>query len=143
MNNGELLTNQPVAIVTAASRGMGAACAGELARRGYALALMARTEEILSIGKELRAFAIQGSVEKEADLQRLVQSTLSHYGRIDAVVNNTGHVAKGDLLEITDEQWTNGLDLLLLNVVRMARLITPLMLKQGRGVFINISSFAA
>jgi NAD(P)-dependent dehydrogenase (short-subunit alcohol dehydrogenase family) len=66
------------------------------------------------------------------------------YGRVDAVVNNTGHAAKGDLLALTDEDWHRGLDLLLLNVIRLARLVTPIMLAQERsGVFVNISSFAA
>jgi NAD(P)-dependent dehydrogenase (short-subunit alcohol dehydrogenase family) len=53
-------------------------------------------------------------------------------------------VAKGDLLTLTDEDWHRGLDLLLLNVVRTARLVTPIMLAQkGAGSFVNISSFAA
>src|SRR5262249_3601070 len=50
---------------------------------------------------------------------------------------------KGELLSITDEDWHTGLDLLLLNVVRMARLVTPSMLDQGGGAFVNISSFSA
>lgn len=132
-----------VALVTAASRGMGAACARELAQRGYALALLARSEEVLVLGRELNALAVQGSVDSEEDLQRFVASALARYGRIDAVVNNTGHAAKGELLDLTDAQWHAGLDLLLLNVVRMARLVTPVMQKQGKGAIVNISSFAA
>jgi NAD(P)-dependent dehydrogenase (short-subunit alcohol dehydrogenase family) len=58
-------------------------------------------------------------------------------------VNNSGHPAKGELLEITDEQWHDGLDLLFLSVVRLARLATPHMSKNGGGAFVNVSSFAA
>jgi NAD(P)-dependent dehydrogenase (short-subunit alcohol dehydrogenase family) len=132
-----------VAVVTAASRGMGAACARELASRGYALALMARGEELLPLARALDAVAVRGSVTSADDLGRLVMATLERYGRIDVVVNNTGAAAKGDLLELTDAEWHDGLDLLLLNVIRMTRLVTPTMQAQRSGAFVNISSFAA
>lgn len=130
-----------VAIITAASRGMGAACARELANRGYKLALMSRSTEAEDLASELGGFGITGSVTEETDIRRLVTVTLEKYGRIDAVVNNTGHPAKGELLDIQDEDWHKGLDLLLLNVVRMSRLVTPVMELQGGGGFVNISSF--
>lgn len=132
-----------VAIVTAASRGMGAACARELAARGYRLALLARSDEVHALAAELDAVAVAGSVTEEADLRRLVQAALDRYGRLDAVVNNTGHAAKGDLLSLSDADWHGGLDLLLLNVTRMARLVTPTLQAQRSGVLVNISSFAA
>lgn len=134
----------PVALVTAASRGMGAACARTLAERGYQLALFARGEELAPLAQELGALAVTGSLTEPTDLRRLVDETMARYGRIDAVVNNTGHAAKGELLGLRDEDWHRGLDLLLLNVVRMARLVTPIMLQQATpGAFVNISSFAA
>ena len=68
---------------------------------------------------------------------------MSTFGRIDAVVNNTGHPPKGDLLSISDADWHLGMDLLLLNVVRMARLVTPIMDGQGGGSIVNISKYAA
>jgi NAD(P)-dependent dehydrogenase (short-subunit alcohol dehydrogenase family) len=135
--------NLPVAIVTAASRGMGAACARELAGRGYRLALLARSDDVDALATELDATAIKGSVTEPADLQRVVTATMERYGRIDVVVNNTGHAAKGPLLDITDTDWHAGLDLMLMNVIRMARLVTPVMLKQKSGAIVNISSFAA
>jgi NAD(P)-dependent dehydrogenase (short-subunit alcohol dehydrogenase family) len=132
-----------VAIVTAASRGMGAACARALASRGYRLSLLARSDELEALAGELGALAVKGSVTEPADLERLVGTTLERFGRIDAVVNNTGHAPKGDLLAIGDGDWQEGLNLLLLNVVRMARLVTPTMVEQGRGALVNISTFAA
>lgn len=137
------MQGQNVAIVTAASRGMGAACARQLAASGYALMLFARSEEVRVLAKELGAEAMTGSVASEADLRKLVEYTLERYGRIDAVVNNTGHAAKGELLALTDQEWHTGLDLLLLNVVRMTRLVTPAMVQRGSGAIVNISSFAA
>ena len=137
------MRDQRVAIVTAASRGMGAACARHLAASGYSLMLFARSEEVRVLAKELGADAMTGSVASEADLRKLVEQTHERHGRIDAVVNNTGHAAKGELLALTDEEWHTGLDLLLLNVVRMARLVTPIMVRQGSGAMVNISSFVA
>lgn len=123
---------------------MGAACARLLAERGYALALLARGDDLAPLARELDAVAVTGSVAEPADLERLVAAALERYGRIDAVVSNTGHVAKGELLDLTDADWHQGLDLLLLNVVRVARLVTPVMLRQQTpGAFVNISSFAA
>jgi NAD(P)-dependent dehydrogenase (short-subunit alcohol dehydrogenase family) len=131
-----------VALITAASRGLGAACARELAGRGYRVALLARSEGVHALAAELGGVGVQGSVAAAQDLENLVASALERFGRIDAVVNNTGHPAKGELLEISDEEWHEGLDLLLLSVVRLSRLITPIMLRQGAGALVNISSFA-
>ncbi len=55
-------------------------------------------------------------------------------------MNNTGDPARADLLDLSDEQWHTDLDLILLNVIRMAKLVTPIMLSQGGGVFVNISA---
>jgi NAD(P)-dependent dehydrogenase (short-subunit alcohol dehydrogenase family) len=137
------LSEQAIAIVTAASQGMGAAIARELAERGYALALMSRGPEVLELASELDSIGVQGSVTEPDDLRRLVDAALGRCGRIDAVINNTGHPASGDLLSIDDDEWHAGLDLLLLNVVRMCRLVTPVMLNHGGGSIVNISTFAA
>jgi NAD(P)-dependent dehydrogenase (short-subunit alcohol dehydrogenase family) len=133
----------PVAIVTAASKGMGAAIARELAGRGYRLALMARSEGINALASELGGVALQGSVIELKDLERLVALAQERYGRVDAVVNHTGHPPKGDLLAIADSDWHLGLDVVLMNVVRMSRLVTPIMAQAGGGAIVNVSSFAA
>ncbi|CAG0974451.1 3-oxoacyl-[acyl-carrier protein] reductase [Burkholderiales bacterium] len=133
----------PVAVVTAASHGMGEACARELAARGWRVSLLARGPDVDALARELSGIATRGSTAVEADLARTVRATLDAWGRIDGVVNNTGHPPKGPLLELTDADWVAGLDLVLLNVVRMARLATPSMVARGRGAFVNISTFAA
>jgi NAD(P)-dependent dehydrogenase (short-subunit alcohol dehydrogenase family) len=134
---------QKVAIVTAASSGIGEACARELRQQGYQLSILARSPRVHDLAIELGGIATQGTVADPIVLERLVSSTLERYGRVDAVVNNTGHPAKGELLEITDSDWHDGLDLLLLSVVRMAKLTTPILERQGGGAVVNISSFAA
>lgn len=132
-----------VAIVTAAGRGIGAAIARELAAEGYALALLSPSGAAERLAGELGALGFTGSVTEPSDLERLVDETLGRFGRIDAVVNNTGGVPKGDLLDHDDEAWHASLDMVLLNVVRMARLVTPTMREQGGGSIVNISTFCA
>lgn len=134
---------EKVAIVTAAGKGMGAAIAKELAAAGYRVALMSPSGSAVELARELGGFGMSGSVTEVADIDRLVRETLERYGRIDAVVNNTGHPPKGDLLSIEDEQWHAGLDLIVLNVARVLRRVTPVFQAQGGGAVVNISSFAA
>jgi NAD(P)-dependent dehydrogenase (short-subunit alcohol dehydrogenase family) len=136
------MTVKRVAIVTAAGRGMGAAIAKELAAAGYSLALMSPSGTANELAQSLGAVGLTGSVTQPDDLQKLVELAMERYGQIDAVVNHTGHPPKGALLEIPDGDWHIGLDLVMLNVVRMARLVTPLMVAQGGGAIVNISTYA-
>jgi NAD(P)-dependent dehydrogenase (short-subunit alcohol dehydrogenase family) len=133
----------PVAIVTGGGRGMGAAIARELHDRGYRLGLMSPSGSAVELAAELGGIGIKGSAGDANDLEALVTRTVQAYGRVDAVVNHTGHPPKGDLLDITDEKWAIGNDLMVLSLVRMARLVTPYMLKQGKGAWVNITTFAA
>lgn len=95
----------PVAIVTAASSGIGRGIAAEPARRGYRLSLLSRGESVRDLAQDLDAVATTGSLASPDDLRHLVGATMDAYGRIDAVVNGCGHPANGDLLEVTDEMW--------------------------------------
>ena len=132
-----------VAIVTAAGRGLGAAIAKELAQDGYKLALLSPGETVEGLAKDLGGVAIRGNIAEAADIEKLVKLALDTYGRIDAVVNNTGHPPKGALLEISDADWHKGLDMVMLNVIRIMRLVTPVMTRQGGGAIVNLSSYAA
>jgi NAD(P)-dependent dehydrogenase (short-subunit alcohol dehydrogenase family) len=146
-----------VAIVTAAGQGIGAACARGLAERGYRVVLMSRSADAETLAGKLEGVGMRGSVTSPADLAKLVELALHTYGRIDASVNNTGRDPESlevsgppydpdldrSLTAITDEAWLHGVDLYFLNVVRMARIVTPVFQRQGGGAIVNISSFAA
>jgi NAD(P)-dependent dehydrogenase (short-subunit alcohol dehydrogenase family) len=132
-----------VAILTGAGKGMGGASARELAARGWKVALLSPSGGAETLARELGGIGITGSVTEEADLERLVEAAMAEWGRIDGAVLSTGHPPKGDLLALGDADWLKGLDLIILNVVRIARLITPIMEKQGGGAIVNISTFAA
>ncbi len=136
------MTNNKVAIIVGAGRGMGAECARELKSRGYELALLSPSGA-KDLAKDLDALAIAGSVTEPNDLMKVVQLADTKFGRIDAVINSTGHPAQGKILELQDSDWHAGLDLTFLNVVRMARLVTPHFEKQEQGAIVNISTFAA
>ncbi|MEA5504385.1 SDR family oxidoreductase [Halotia wernerae UHCC 0503] len=129
-----------IVIVTAASRGIGAGCARELATQGYTVALIARSESVLDLAQELGGIAVQGSMSNLQDLERLVQTTLSKFGRIDAVVNSFGDPPRLDLLNISDEMWIENFKMLFLSVVRIAKLVTEPMRQQGGGAIVNISA---
>lgn len=135
--------SEKVVIITAAGQGLGAAIAREMAAVGYRVSLLSNTGGAVKLAEELEGIGMTGSVTEQADLAKLVASTMDRFERIDAVVNNTGHPPKGDLLDIPDGDWHIGLDLLILNVVRMARLVTPIFVEQAGGAFVNVSTFAA
>jgi NAD(P)-dependent dehydrogenase (short-subunit alcohol dehydrogenase family) len=131
---------QKVAIVTGSSRGIGAGCARELAKQGYRVSLMARSSSVLDLAEELGGVGTQGSIANLGDLQRLVKSTLTQFGRIDAVVNSFGDPPRPDLLSISDELWLENFEMLFLSVVRLARLVTEPMQQIGGGAIVNISA---
>ncbi len=132
-----------VAIVTAAGRGIGAGIARKLAADGYKLGLLSPGEGIVKLAGELGGIAVRGSVTEPADLKRLVDETTQKFGRLDAAVINAGHPPKGQLLSLTDADWHAGLDMAVLSVVRITRLITPIMQAQKAGAIVALSSYAA
>jgi NAD(P)-dependent dehydrogenase (short-subunit alcohol dehydrogenase family) len=159
---------EKVAIVTAAGRGIGEACARELHARGYKLSLISPSGSAEMLAKTLGGIGFTGSITEEKDVERMVKATLDRWGRVDAVVNNAGRHASvlskyghqahanlmaqqlgydaeggSDLLDLPDGVWHDILDVQVLNVVRMCRHVTPAMVKQGGGAIVNISGIEA
>lgn len=95
------------------------------------------------LANELGGLGYTGSNLEPVDLHGFVDVAMDTFGRIDGVVNGAGHGPKGDVLEISDDEWHLGLDYYLLNCIRMTRLVTPIMETQGRGSIVNVSTFAA
>jgi NAD(P)-dependent dehydrogenase (short-subunit alcohol dehydrogenase family) len=93
-------------------------------------------------GTAIGGLGCTGSNRSPDDLTRFVDASMARFGRIDAVVNSAGHGPKGELLEISDADWQLGMEFYLLNVVRIARLVTPVMQRQGRGAIVNVSTYA-
>jgi len=134
--------DRKVVLVTAAGSGMGAAIARTLAERKYQVAILSSSGKGEALAKELDGVGVTGSNLNVADLALLVEKTMDAFGRIDAVVNSAGHGPKGKLLQISDEDWHLGMEVYFLNVVRICRLVTPIMEERGGGAIVNISTFA-
>jgi NAD(P)-dependent dehydrogenase (short-subunit alcohol dehydrogenase family) len=136
------MAEKQVAIVVAGGSGMGAAAARKLAGDGFQVAILSSSGKGEKLAKELGGLGVTGSNLEPADLERLVQETEQRWGRIDAVVSSAGHGPKGEILAIPDADWHRAMDFWLLNVVRIARLVTPIMQRQKQGAFVNISTYA-
>ncbi|WP_198083521.1 SDR family oxidoreductase [Variovorax sp. E3] len=132
-----------VAIVTAGGSGMGAAAARKLADDGFRVAILSSSGKGEALAAELGGIGVTGSNQSNDDIQRLVDKVVHEWGRVDVLVNSAGHGPRAPILDITDEDWHRGMDVYLLSAVRPARLVAPLMVKQGGGAIINISTFAA
>ena len=132
-----------VAVVVGGGSGIGAACVREFAGAGYTVTAMSPSGRARELATSLGGAGVDGSNTDPSALRALVDLTLDRYGRIDAVVNSSGHAARGPILEITDDEWAAGLDLYLLNVVRMARLVTPHLVAAGGGAIVNVSTAGA
>lgn len=130
-----------VAIVTGASRGIGAAIARELSAQGLSLVLTARSRaELDTLAAQLPrpALAIDADLSEPAAAARIVEATLAHYGRLDVVVNNAGATPRGDFLEFSDADWDAGFALKFFGAVRLCRAAWPALVASG-GAIVNIA----
>ena len=137
------MTAERVAIVTAGGSGMGAGAARRLAEDGFRVAILSSSGKGEALAGELGGIGVTGSNQSNEDLKRLVDLTLDTWGRIDVLVNSAGHGPRAPVLELTDEDWHQGMEVYFLNAVRPTRLVTPVMQRQKSGSIINISTFAA
>ena len=129
-----------VALVFGGGSGMGEGAARRLAADGFRLGVLSTSGKGEALGRELGGIGVTGSNQTEADIGRLVAAAMEAWGRIDVVVNSAGHGPRAPLLELSDADWHRGMDVYFLNVVRAARAVTPVMLAQGGGTILNIST---
>lgn len=141
--------NQRVALVTGASQGIGKAIAIKLAQEGASVILTARGEELLNqVVNEIRAaggkaVGVAADVSKKEDCERLIQQTVTTFGKIDILINNAGTSATGEFEAATDEIWQADFDLKLFAAIRLSRLAIPEMKKQNWGRIINVTNIGA
>lgn len=135
-----------VALVAAASQGLGRAVALGLAREGAKVAICARGEEALratvaEMPTECLAMAIDVTVE--AQVKEFVRATLQRFGRIDICVANAGGPPARPFEATSIEDWRSAVDLNLLSTVMLAREVLPGMKERRWGRFLTITSVAA
>ncbi len=134
---------EKVALITAGGSGMGADAARRLTTDGFKVGILSSSGKGEALAQELGGVGVTGSNQSNDDLQGLVDAAMAHWGRVDVLVNSAGHGPRAGVLELTDKDWHQGMEVYFLNAVRPTRLVTPIMQAQGGGAIINVSTFAA
>jgi 3-oxoacyl-[acyl-carrier protein] reductase len=136
-----------VAIVAASSRGLGKACAAELAQQGATVVICARDPaQLQATADEIHAatgaevLALQVDLTERDQIAHLADETLRRFGRIDVLVTNNGGPPAGYFDDFDDESWRAAHDLTLLSAVRLIRAVLPAMRVEGSGRIVNITS---
>jgi 3-oxoacyl-[acyl-carrier protein] reductase len=136
-----------VALVTASSKGLGAATAMEFAREGAKVAMCARSKDLLveraaEIKKEtaIEPLVIEADLTKGEDITRVVSATKDAYGRIDALFINAGGPPPGLFADLDEDAWQGAVELTLMSAVRLVRETLPVMREQGRGSIVACTS---
>lgn len=139
-----------VALVAAASQGLGRAVAEELAMEGASLILCARGEEKLKAAcdwihqrTDSPVLGVAGDLSVEADIQRIVREGLERFGRIEILVTNTGGPPAGPFENLNRDDWDLATRSLLTSVLDLTRLVLPGMKERSWGRILNITSIAA
>lgn len=137
-----------VAVVTAASKGLGKAAAREMARDGARIVMCARSEATDQAADAIRnetgadVLALKADVTVQADIDRLVNKTLEKYGRIDILIVNCGGARPGGFLDLTPDDWAAASDLTIMSAVRLCYAVVPHMVANASGSIVTTQSFS-
>jgi 3-oxoacyl-[acyl-carrier protein] reductase len=136
-----------VALVTGASHGIGQEIARLFAGNGYRVVVVGRTEErVATVAQEIGAAALPvvADMRKRQDVERAVAAAISHFGRIDVLVNNAGIYPNSPFLELAEEEWDDVFDTNVKGVYLLSQAVAKQMIEFGiQGRIINISSGAS
>lgn len=132
-----------VAIFLASGSGMGADAAKHLSNKGFNVGIMSSSGKGEKLAEKLNGVGHTGSNLSINSINNFIKKVLNKWNRIDVLVNSAGHGPKGEILNLSDEDWFKGMEVYFLNVVRVLRIVTPIMINQKKGSIINISTFAA
>jgi len=139
-------------IITGGGTGLGLAMVRALARAGANLAIAGRRQgpideaaaEVMALGRD--AIAISTDVTDAAQVERLVTTTISHFGQVDVLINNAGAVQENvskPLWDITDEDWHMVMNVNLTGPFYCSRAVSKPMSEQGHGKIVNVASVSA
>jgi 3-oxoacyl-[acyl-carrier protein] reductase len=135
-----------VALVTAASKGLGKAAARAFAQEGTRVVMSARSEALEAAAQGIRqetgaqVLPVRGDVTQQADIDALVKAALDEFGRIDILFINAGGPPPGTFLSFTPEDWEAACNLTLMSAVRLCYAVVPHMLERGEGSIVTTQS---
>jgi NAD(P)-dependent dehydrogenase (short-subunit alcohol dehydrogenase family) len=143
----DLHVRKKVAIVTGAGRGIGLAIATALAQEGAAVAAanLTPSEGLTQLAERFSVLPVEVDMSSAEGPQHVVDQAVRHFGRLDILVNNVGAFKfhSGGFLSISDDDWQRTLALNLITTVRTTRAALPVMVAQGNGAIVNVSSVNA
>jgi NAD(P)-dependent dehydrogenase (short-subunit alcohol dehydrogenase family) len=134
-----------IAVVTGASKGMGAATAQVLRREGAAVAMLDVDESGSKLARTFgkRGLFVRCDVSKAAQVEKAIRTVRKKFGGVDILVNNAGIQHYGSVTETSEAEWDRVLGINLKSAFLCAKHAIPLMLARGKGVVINVSSVQA
>ncbi len=138
-----------VVIVTGASRGIGKAVVAGLGRLGASVVCAARSDATLqTIAGDITAaggtaLAVRCDIGDERDIERLVSTTVEHFGGVDALVNNAMTPTREPFATSRVDQWDESMRVNVRSLYLFARAVVPVMAERGGGSIVNVSSHAA
>lgn len=138
-----------VAIVTGGARGIGKAIAVKMAEEGASVVIVDKNPDTLKDTVEGikkkggQAVAIVGDMTRAEDINRMVQTTIEQFGKIDILINNVGLFTFEPFLDTKEEEWDRLLALNLKSTMLCSRAVLKEMVKRSYGKIVNISSDAA
>lgn len=145
----ELGLRGKVVAVTGGTEGIGRATVMRFVQEGAKVAFCARREALLqAYADELKraggdVLTVVADASKPGDLERFIEQTMQHYGRIDVVVNNAGQTGQAAFDAVDDAAWQLDLDIKVFAHIRTARAAIPHMRRQGGGRIINLNMVGA
>ncbi len=133
-------------IITGASRGIGRAIALKFAEEGADLVLVARNrDELAELAEKIKeldrkVLFFPADITNQIEVEKIVQSTIEHFGKIDILINNAGIGLFKSVIETTLEEWQNVINVNLTGTFIFSKAVLPYMIERGQGQIINISS---
>ncbi len=144
----DLGLKEKVALVTAASRGLGKAAALAFAREGAHVSICSRSDQIDATATEIQrqtnteVLPIHADVTVPADIENLVESTIERFGKIDIMIINAGGPPPGNFMKLKPEDWESAVQLTLMSAVRLCYAVVPHMLERGSGSIVTTQSYS-
>jgi len=143
----DLGIKEKVALITAASKGIGKAVAESLAAEGCMIAICSRNKEDLTASSAdikkkfgIEPFWVVCDLNKPKDIENTFESVVRQFGRIDILINNCGGPEAGNFRDLSDINWQSAFEQVLLSTVRFCNLIVPEMILHEWGRVVNVTS---